>query len=77
MIRHKWIHDKSAVRGIPDIEQVEEFFMRRGFRTEPKNILRHGKPFGPSGYVLFRQNGTIILVTPTIEKGVVGEAKFW
>lgn len=75
---HKWIHDKSALEGIPDIKTVEEFFMRVGFRNEPREVMKHGKPFGPSGYVVFYLTGKITLVTPIIKKeSVVGKPKFW
>lgn len=77
LIPHKWIHDQSALQGIPDIETVEEFFMRRGFREEPRMVMKHGKPFGPSGYLILRRDGKVTLVTPIIKIGRVGEPKFW
>ena len=78
LLQHKWIHDKSALRGIPDIETVEEFFMRCGFRHEPREVLKDGKPFGPSGYAIVYLDGKIQLVTPKIRENTnVGIKKFW
>ncbi len=78
LMAHKWIHDASALTGIENIDTVERFFMRVGFRYEPHIMLKNGKPFGPSGFVNFESNGQTTIITPIIKKGtIVGETKFW
>jgi hypothetical protein len=78
MVEHKWIYDKHVMKSIPDIEDVQEFFMRKGFRKEPEVVIKDGKPFGPSGFMIFYVDGTVKIAKPRIEKGTLaGIRKFW
>jgi len=72
-------YKNTELAGIGDIWDVRDFFFRRGFRKDFHTALdKDGRPFGPSGYLYFKTDGTTIIALPRYRKEtVVGESVFW
>ncbi len=81
LLRESFIYDgykTSQPGGIREISDVREFFTRKGFRRELHSSLdKNGRPFGPSGYLMLKHDGSFVLATPKYTKGFAGEHVFW